>query len=186
MVLREYLIVSLTLLICCGSALCRTEQINKDAASALYTLAETCSYFNCPSGWPARAPGRQSCYIYRSDSKTWTSARDTCSGLGGHLLSLDSLTEMATVRDFLKSEYGKSSTPWVWTGLNDRSKEGQYKWTGFGGSLSKSSNMWNSGEPNNHKDWWGPDEDCGEFNGYKLNDLNCDEKRPFICEFIPQ
>ncbi|XP_071490938.1 perlucin-like protein [Diadema antillarum] len=174
------------LLLCVNSALSQTEALNKDRARALYTLAETCSYYNCPANWPPRAAGRDACYIYRADKKEWADARDACRDIGGKLVKFESSAEFTTVKNFVMSTYNLGQFPSVWTGLNDLSNEGTYVWDGFGGSLSKYSSLWDGGQPDNHNSgWFSSGEDCVEFNGRKLNDLECDYDRPFVCEYHP-
>ncbi|XP_030853388.1 C-type lectin domain family 4 member M [Strongylocentrotus purpuratus] len=187
MLLIGVITIATVLLFSCDTALSKTEQVNKDAANALYTLTERCTLYNCPNNWPPRSAGVTSCYIYFHQSKEWSDAEKSCRDNGGQLVKFDTLGEITTVKNFLQSYYGISSMPWMWTGLNDRSSEGRYQWTGFGGELSKGSSMWSGGQPDNHSPWWSfwDDEDCVEFNGRQLNDQDCDEGRPYVCEFIP-
>ncbi|XP_054769912.2 perlucin-like protein [Lytechinus pictus] len=179
--------IATVLLFSCDTALARTEEVNKDAADALYTLTEKCSYYNCPDNWPPRSPGKSSCYMYFHKGKNWASAEKSCRDVGGQLVKFNIQNEITDVANFLKSYYGIKAIPWMWTGLNDRSSEGRYRWTGFGGELSRGSSMWANGQPDNHRPWWAywDDEDCVEFNGKQLNDQDCDEGRAYVCEFIP-
>ena len=67
----------------------------------------------------------------------------------------------------------------AWIGLNDRAREGTFRWdkgNAFGGFKS-----WHKGEPNN----LGGKEDCVEMNkahSWRLNDIDCTTKVGFICE----
>ncbi|XP_071477879.1 lactose-binding lectin l-2-like [Diadema antillarum] len=135
---------------------------------------------SCPEQWFPQNPTDESCYLYRTDSLSWTAARDSCVQLGGHLAAIQTPEEMTRVWGYLTSMYGTGAARNFWTGLNDRSEEGVFTWTRVGGILPRSSSMWRDGEPNNSKG----DEDCiGTFgDGQSLNDYRCDISWPYICE----
>ncbi|XP_072163248.1 CD209 antigen-like protein D [Diadema setosum] len=174
------------LLVCVNSALSQTEAPNKDRARALYPLAESCPYDACPANWPPRAAGRDACYIYRGDQKEWAAARDACKHIGGKLVAFEIVAEVTTVRNFVMSTYNLRQFGSVWTALNDRSNEGTYLWDGFGGSLSTSSSLWATGNPDNLYNYLLlSDEDCVELSERKLNDLQCTRDLPFVCEYHP-
>jgi hypothetical protein len=107
----------------------------------------------------------------------WTSARLHCTQYGYELVQVDDQEE----DDWLVETAVDFRTPYVWTGLNDMRKEGEWEWsTGQPAEFTS----WNEGEPNN----WGGREDCGimyvttEKKG-RFNDRNCRDARPqFICE----
>merc|ERR1712166_202476 len=70
----------------------------------------------------------------------------------------------------------KANVGAAWIGLNDKKKEGSWKWMG----VAKGNKFlsWNKGEPNNYNT-----EDCVEmFQSGKWNDLKCATKRPFFCQ----
>ena len=65
-----------------------------------------------------------------------------------------------------------------WLGLNDKGKEGEWKWQGKGKLGEWDS--WNNNQPDN----WGNNEDCGELRGafgWNWNDMPCYTAFPFIC-----
>lgn len=68
-----------------------------------------------------------------------------------------------------------------WLGASDLGHNGRYVWSSNGKSIDRFTN-WRSGEPNN----WCGHEHCLELlaDG-QWNDMNCNEKRQFICENLP-
>merc|ERR1712166_194868 len=70
----------------------------------------------------------------------------------------------------------KANVSAAWIGLNDKKKEGSWKWMG----VAKGNKFlsWNKGEPNNYNT-----ENCVEmYQSGKWNDLKCATKRPFFCQ----
>ncbi len=106
--------------------------------------------------------------------KTWGQAEAECKGWGGHLTSIASATENATVVSQAKGVCGAGFTAWI--GLNDTQKEGSYVWvdgtpTGF--------TAWSPGEPNN---WFGEDVVAMLASG-KWNDVDAKDKLSCaVCE----
>ena len=126
--------------------------------------------FDCPHGWDEYD---NSCYKvmtgFRYTQKlSWKNARAVCLGFGGDLVSIKNEEEIK----FLSSEYD-----FLWIGLNDRSKEGQYVWSDGSPFNSSVFNNWNDGEPNNQGN-----EDCVEIKSGKWNDESCSLGRFYICE----
>jgi hypothetical protein len=105
---------------------------------------------------------------YRSTSgATWTTARQNCLNMGGHLVTVTTAAE----NSFIFSIW-----PSGWIGLTDELVEGQWKWV-TGETYSYTS--WNSGEPNNSGN-----EDYIQFvGGGKWNDLNNSSSLPYVLEF---
>ena len=69
--------------------------------------------------------------------------------------------------------------PKLWMGGSDLVKEGDFVWTD-GTHLPLNASVWNPGEPNNV----GNVEHCTIIvtTVYKLNDIPCDLKLPYICQ----
>jgi len=113
-----------------------------------------------------------------SSTGSWTSGRSYCKNKGGAYVKITSYYEWLFVRSMMSAS--------TWIGLNDRSKEGKYRWDSDNSSASYTK--WSKGEPNNSKDWydfWGDGEDCVEMNSgksYYYNDVECDKKRRYACE----
>ncbi|XP_071503762.1 collectin-11-like [Diadema antillarum] len=105
--------------------------------------------------------------------------------MGGALLALETETELRGVRDVIVHTYGLPVSFEVWTGLNDLGVEDVYEWTGFNGTLEKSTrNMWCPNEPNS----WTDTGDCGAFSldepGLKM--LACNLNMFYMCEFTSE
>jgi hypothetical protein len=104
---------------------------------------------------------------YRSTaSATWTTARQNCINMGGHLVTVTSSAENSFI-------FGVWPSGWI--GLTDEVTEGTWKWV-TGETYSWSN--WNSGEPNN-----AGNEDYIQFvSGGKWNDLP-NTSLPYVLEF---
>ena len=105
---------------------------------------------------------------YRSTGlATWTGARDACTNMGGHLVTVTTATENTFI-------YNLWSSGWI--GLTDEVTEGTWKWV-TGEAYSYTS--WNGGEPNNSGN-----EDYIQFvTGGKWNDLNNSSSLAYVIEF---
>jgi hypothetical protein len=106
-------------------------------------------------------------YYRSTGSATWTTARQNCIDMGGHLVTVTSSGE----NNFIYNLW-----PSGWIGLTDEVTEGTWKWV-TGETYSYQS--WNSGEPNNSGN-----EDYIQFVGAgKWNDLNNSSSLPYVLEF---
>ena len=105
---------------------------------------------------------------YRSTGlATWTGARDACTNMGGHLVTVTTAAENTFI-------YNLWSSGWI--GLTDEVTEGTWKWV-TGEAYSYTS--WNGGEPNNSGN-----EDYIQFvTGGKWNDLNNSSSLAYVIEF---
>ncbi|XP_046388745.1 hemolymph lipopolysaccharide-binding protein-like [Ischnura elegans] len=100
-------------------------------------------------------------------------AENTCIREGAHLAIVNSDAEFDVIRSLVKEGS-------AYLGFHDRAKEGEFM-TVLGQTMNSTGvNKWLAGEPNNS----GPGENCGTyyFSG-GFNDVPCDRKYPFICEF---
>jgi hypothetical protein len=105
-------------------------------------------------------------YYRSTSSATWTSAKQACINMGGHLVTFGSAAE----NNFIFNTW-----PSGWIGFTDEVVEGQWKWVT--GETVVYTN-WNGGEPNN-----AGNEDYAQFvtNG-KWNDLP-NISLPYVIEF---
>ncbi len=112
-------------------------------------------------------------YYYCVDSKKWSDARDYCAGKAAFLTDITSAEENTFVAALLPT----SSSAWI--GLSQ--DWGKWKWTN---GSEASYTAWGPGQPDDGSIW--TTEDCVETAQWALwNDLECGEKRPFVCELIP-
>jgi len=141
-------------------------------------------------------------FVLYDSQRSWENAQTACQRHGyrdcnqweicskaGNLASWNSDAEWERIVN-LHKKAGSTST---WVGLNDKKKEGEWRWSDkssrdFCGSNCKNLPQWAPGEPNNHRHGifrWG--EECAEIRssggGYKLNDAECHVSRWFVCEY---
>uniref|UniRef100_A0A7N5JU19 C-type lectin domain containing 17A n=1 Tax=Ailuropoda melanoleuca TaxID=9646 RepID=A0A7N5JU19_AILME len=125
-----------------------------------------CTRVTCPEGW---LPFEGKCYYFSSTTKSWDEARKSCQENYSHLVIISSFAE----QNFVSRAHGSPRVYWL--GLNDREREGDWKW--LDGSPVTLS-FWDPEEPNNIFD-----EDCASMNkGGTWNDLSCDKSTYWICE----
>ncbi|XP_076033572.1 macrophage mannose receptor 1-like isoform X5 [Oratosquilla oratoria] len=120
--------------------------------------------YYCPKDWHEY---RGHCYGFGSEEETWTTARLKCQESGGDLASITTWQE----QDFIHLKSSDDS----WIGLNDREEEGKYSWSD--GTKVNILN-WDSGEPSKG------DSNCVEqkYSSGKWNDVDCNEKKTYICK----
>ena len=105
-------------------------------------------------------------YYRSTGSMTWTSAKQACINMGGHLVTITSAAE---------NNFVFNTWPSGWIGFTDESVEGQWRWV-TGESVTYTN--WNGGEPNN-----AGNEDYAQFvSGGKWNDLP-NISLPYVLEF---
>ncbi|XP_070771392.1 CD209 antigen-like protein E [Enoplosus armatus] len=135
----------------------------------------------CPAGW--RMFGC-SCYLCSVRSGSWEKGRQDCRERGADLVVVDSSEEQEFLSKLIKQD--------TWLGLNDRDKEGTWKWideTPLTVSLScQPPRYWSERQPDNGggDPKWG-EEDCAHFTSgvtsqHNWNDLRCDVSLQWICE----
>jgi len=71
---------------------------------------------------------------------SWADAIKECDGLGGHLVTIETMAELA----FIKKLAGSNR---VWVGASDAAREGRWVWR-TGRSVPRIRGVWTSGEPN--------------------------------------
>ncbi len=112
-------------------------------------------------------------YYISGQSQSWTNAQSTCSGLGGHLVTINSAAE----NNFILSIHSPTRQ---WIGFTDQDVEGDWQWV-TGEPVTYTN--WNTpNEPNNS----GGIEHYGEMSGStgEWNDMPNDAiLNTFVCEF---
>lgn len=105
-------------------------------------------------------------YYRSTSSMTWTAARQACTNMGGHLVTITSAAE---------NNFVFNTWPSGWIGFTDEAVEGQWRWV-TGEPVTYTN--WNGGEPNNVGN-----EDYAQFvGGGKWNDLP-NVSLPYVLEF---
>uniref|UniRef100_A0A3Q1GX49 C-type lectin domain-containing protein n=1 Tax=Anabas testudineus TaxID=64144 RepID=A0A3Q1GX49_ANATE len=137
-----------------------------------YNIRLQINPLSCPDGWTKLW---WSCYFFSTESGSWTTGRANCRTRGAHLVVIDSSEEQNFLSTFIKTR--------TWIGLNDRDKEGTWKWVD-GTPLTVT--YWGSEEPNNgNGDRNVGEEDCVEIStgwSSNWNDISCEDSRKWICE----
>nr|XP_040053507.1 macrophage mannose receptor 1 [Gasterosteus aculeatus aculeatus] len=132
----------------------------------------------CHRGWLSFAG---SCYWVVSNTKlltTWHEAFTRCSGMGAHLLVINSEEEQFFVNGNLP-DFHHVDVPDIWIGLSDKDQDGEFKW------VDKSPitfSNYGPGWPKNTAATW----DCGQiytgnYDG-KWETTNCFKSLGYICE----
>ncbi|XP_004647213.1 C-type lectin domain family 4 member E [Octodon degus] len=91
----------------------------------------------CPLNWKHF---QSSCYFFSTDVMTWTESLKNCSGMGAHLVVINTEKE----QEFLF--YVKPKNNEYFIGLTDQVVEGQWQWVD---DTPFSLSFWDVGEPNN-------------------------------------
>ncbi|XP_027146683.1 C-type lectin domain family 4 member E-like isoform X1 [Larimichthys crocea] len=129
----------------------------------------------CPSQWIMFSC---SCYFFSTVSDSWEKGRQDCRDKRADLVKIDSYEE----QEFLSKIIQQTT----WIGLNDRENEKIWKWSD---ETPLTVAYWAKMQPDNGggSEVYG-EEDCVDLrHGGKpeenWNDLNCDKKLRWICEF---
>ncbi|XP_072655250.1 C-type lectin domain family 4 member E-like [Canis lupus baileyi] len=93
----------------------------------------------CPSDW---VHFQSSCYLFSTNTMSWTSSLKNCSNMGAHLVVINTQEE----QEFLF--FAKPKRKEFYIGLTDQVKEGQWQWVD-GTPFTESLSFWDVGEPNN-------------------------------------
>ena len=115
------------------------------------------------------------CYLFSTNERPWTGARDDCRAWGGQLVRIDDARENAWLT-FLRGFDGRA-----WIGLNDRGSEDAFEWVSESDTGYRN---WRSGQPNNAFF----SQDCVRMNGQDegdpgtWSDDDCDDDQRYICE----
>jgi surface polysaccharide O-acyltransferase-like enzyme len=109
-------------------------------------------------------------------TKSFDDATSQCEKLGAHLVVLETEAEHDTVLAGFK-ELSQES---FWIGLTDREREGHWVWSD---DSPLTYDAWVQGQPDDYRG----QEDCAQNNwrSDRWNDLSCDARLPYVCEFEP-
>ncbi|XP_045208433.1 uncharacterized protein LOC123560270 isoform X2 [Mercenaria mercenaria] len=156
----------------------------KDHISMRFDLlgcsANTADVGKCPNGWEQR-PGSNQCYLITDvkDMRTRDAASAECQKQQGHLVKIDSVAERDWLRQkvaYLQKTQGQYH---FWTGLSNRPRTDNTGYTWEDGTPIDTYIMpWKSGQPDNG----GGGEHCGELWSGEMNDNDCNQHYPYICE----
>eukprot|EP00058_Branchiostoma_floridae_P025647 XP_002611137.1 hypothetical protein BRAFLDRAFT_88464 [Branchiostoma floridae] len=153
----------------------------------LPTLPGTQKKEPCPDDYSDGGNGI--CYKLCQSTLTFIKADETCRRSGGTLAmprdaGSNRALQIPPFGRVLRAEGINTYQPWI--GLSDLRREGHFEWMD-GAPLGKNS-PWLPGEPNDQTGL----ENCVEYslelgwiNRASLNDVPCSNRRPFICQFIP-
>ncbi|XP_043065236.1 accessory gland protein Acp29AB-like [Drosophila ficusphila] len=115
--------------------------------------------------------GSKSYFIVDTEKRSWNDSREFCHNLGGHLVSLQSQSELDALGRELKDQL-------YWTDVHDFSNEGEF----LSDTTGQKPNFFNWRQ---NPDNWN-NEDCVEIGGYPnfwaMNDNECSTLLNFICE----
>ncbi|XP_053561216.1 brevican core protein [Bombina bombina] len=111
------------------------------------------------------------CYKHFHTRKSWEDAETHCRDYGGHLASIMTPEE----QDFVNNKYRE----YQWTGLNDRTIEGDFQWSDGNPLLYES---WNHGQPDSY---FLSGENCVVMvwhDGGRWSDVPCNYHLPYTCK----
>ena len=116
-------------------------------------------------------------YLIPNHKMSWQEASNYCNSLGGNLTSIKDQNESYVIRRVIFHYRAQKIDSFLWIGLNDIRKEGEYVWTD--GTVSSFRN-WQPNQPDNFTN-----EDCVHIRrdyDWKWNDLKCGEKIMLMCK----
>ncbi|XP_053408178.1 uncharacterized protein LOC123560994 isoform X2 [Mercenaria mercenaria] len=133
--------------------------------------------YECPEGYTLNGI---KCYRRNPDDPVdWYSAREKCANEGADLVTIQSEEDQQYLSSFIQSE--------TWIGLNDRRKEGSFKW--LDATAEVNYQYWLESQPNNVQIGSQYSENCvsmiylpGEENHGKWSDYPCSYKARFVCQ----
>ncbi|KAH8293258.1 hypothetical protein KR018_005764 [Drosophila ironensis] len=119
-------------------------------------------------------------FIETKQEKNWFDAFQACRQMKANLISFETLNEWSLIDQYL---WNNKIDDFYWTSGTDSANNGQHVWFSTGKPVDQ--DIWSPGEPNNSNG----DEHCDNIGwdqtstkAHKLNDLNCFEKKRYICE----
>ncbi|XP_032063738.1 C-type lectin domain family 4 member D-like isoform X2 [Aythya fuligula] len=132
----------------------------------------------CPVGW---RPFQESCYYFSDDQMPWDESQQNCSGMGSHLVVINTEAEQAFLYKEIGRQFKHNQTRVIlYIGLRAQ-KVGQWRWADQT-PYNETAAFWRPGEPSNV-----PEEMCVVFhqkaeNLWNWNDVPCTASSYRICE----
>ncbi|XP_025111430.1 C-type mannose receptor 2-like [Pomacea canaliculata] len=141
--------------------------------SVRYICEKSMNKENCST----ESAGMSSCYTVSTKKTNYREAKANCLADGANLLSIGSAKELLQVRKEMKRRERESH--W-WVGLRkNMSSNNTWKWLEEPPSLTPLVILWDVNQPDNTRNM----ENCAEMltSGF-MNDVDCFNNRPYICE----
>ncbi|MGH0120300.1 UNVERIFIED_CONTAM: hypothetical protein FKN15_060708 [Acipenser sinensis] len=148
----------------------------------------------CPQTWELF---NGKCYYFSTDRMNWTSSRDNCTSLGGHLVIIESDGEQRFLSGKAwnithEAKISNEEEQSHWIGLTDAVTEGTWLWVD-GTRLNDKAKFWatrthdNGKEPDNYKGEDPSGEDCAQLQPKRNSketwfDSSCKKQYKRICE----
>ncbi|XP_061707735.1 macrophage mannose receptor 1-like [Cydia pomonella] len=123
-------------------------------------------------------PRTGSCYKYHEEFRMWRDALATCHAEGGHLTTINHNIESTVLKEIFSGKIGN----YAFVGILHYNDD---VWATINGEMLSDFGFlgWAKGEPNNVNE----NEFCGSiYHDGLLNDVQCHQSAPFICEFTPK
>ncbi|XP_066117452.1 C-type lectin domain family 4 member A isoform X1 [Saccopteryx bilineata] len=132
-------------------------------------------YWNCcPKNWKSFS---LNCYFISTEDKNWSESKKNCSGMGAHLLVINTKEE----QDFITQNLQKTTAYYV--GLSDPEGKGDWQWDDHT-SYNESATFWHQGEPSNLAEHCVILNTRSQWGSWGLNDVSCTESHKRICKMI--
>ncbi|KYO44664.1 C-type lectin domain family 4 member A [Alligator mississippiensis] len=99
----------------------------------------------CPMGWK---PFRANCYYLSSDSMSWDESEKNCTGMGSHLVVINTQAEQDFLLSWTKTIFSSRRSYFI--GLSAQEVEAQWCWVDQT-PYNKTATFWKPGEPSSPK-----------------------------------
>ncbi|XP_032634583.1 C-type lectin domain family 4 member A-like isoform X1 [Chelonoidis abingdonii] len=133
----------------------------------------------CPMGWKHF---QSSCYYLSRDIMNWGDSETNCTGMGSHLVVINTGTEQDFIFNWAKRTFTSFSDRSYYIGLTDQAEEGQWRWVDQT-PYNETAAFWRQNEPSN-----GNMENCAvmhietKANRKNWNDIPCSTEVHRVCE----
>ncbi|KAG6925344.1 C-type lectin domain family 4 member E-like [Chelydra serpentina] len=99
----------------------------------------------CPMGWEHF---QSSCYYFSKDIMTWSDSETNCTGMGSHLVVINTGTEQDFILNWTKRTVTATTGKSYYIGLTDQAQEGQWRWVDQT-PYNETAVFWRPNEPSN-------------------------------------